>query len=266
MRFDQIVRWARRWKWVDAVLTRLESYTSLKEQYPWLGAVVAGAGAVMLTFWTALKESWWPLAIFVGLASYALFRSWPKIMAWEPQSPVDHAEISVQAIDHSKSADATPTSAKPSGQLSIAETLARWHFLRHLKDELESVRATVAQMQPSVEDYIKNPPADGYSRSGNDVRAAWNRKLKEMDSLFRQWNEDDPNISKSSYMDTAYPVPDNLSRLSFQDQSDYRKFYEQLTALQTEAEIRFAELHREERDAWDLIKQAAADVRIPSKR
>jgi len=70
LRIAELIRRLRRWKWIDFLITRIESYTALTEEYPIIKAVAKGAAAIVAMMWTYLAESWLPMALVAGLLTY----------------------------------------------------------------------------------------------------------------------------------------------------------------------------------------------------
>lgn len=65
--------WLQRFRsigWVDRALVRIEAYTALLEQYPWLKTPLKLLAGAVVTLWTWLGETWLPLALVGGVAAY----------------------------------------------------------------------------------------------------------------------------------------------------------------------------------------------------
>lgn len=107
----------RRWKWLDILLTRVESYGALLEQWgfrPSGRTIIEVVVAILVGAWTILSESWLPVGIaiaivvFVALTAYRRMGSFVRLAASSggsakaplqaPNSTSDPNQLTLQEI------------------------------------------------------------------------------------------------------------------------------------------------------------------------
>jgi hypothetical protein len=127
MEIVQLLR--RRYGWIDRLLTRTETYTSLWGQYgDYIKPVLRMGGAAVLGLWTAAEGSWLPVGIAVAVVVYAT--------------------LSMTARARSTAVPALPA---PPGEPSPAGALPspgseQQAFLREVTVSLDELRARVGRL------------------------------------------------------------------------------------------------------------------------
>lgn len=234
--------------------------------------------------WIALYDLWGIAAAVVSMASVLI--GWWRESMFTPLVAIITAFVAYMAIriamepgivpaaqtwarkkaglpDKEKPVEAPTKPANSSNSPSLQEYMARWHLLKNQVFELDAINAEIEHLKPQCIALL-NSPSEGKPAEKPQALREWDNVLQRLDIVFGRCFQEDSNIARMRYTVGAHPVPEHLG-LSPSEEVAYRRFYDQVTALETEGAQLSRRVRDEERGVRAQIFRVGEEVKVPSR-